>query len=350
MKRSNGIFWGGLLVVMGVVWLLRNMGYLYLDWQEVSRFWPALLILAGLSLLASGGERRGIGGGVAGILIVLAVLGGITHRTERALDRHSNNWGFDWDDDEDWDWDSDRDKDRNRERDRKSDPRGQKYEDDDADSSSSRRGSRNDHYEYDLESGLQQATLKFEGGAGEFKLKGNTNKLFEADTRSSLGGFTSTIRNNRNVGSAEIDFKMENNKVNLKGKNIENSVEFSLSESPIWTIDMGVGAGTADFDLSNFKVKKLKVSTGVADLDLKLGDKLETMDVEIESGVASVTVEVPESVGCEVRLDGALNVKKLDDLVKISDGLYRSPGFEQTSRKIIIRYEAGLSEVKIRRY
>ena len=63
-----------------------------------------------------------------------------------------------------------------------------------------------------------------------------------------------------------------------------------------------------------------------------------------------MTVEVPESVGCEVRLDGALNVKNLDDLVRVSEGLYRSPNYDDASRKIMIRYDAGLSKVKIRRY
>ena len=77
MRRSNGIFWGGLLIVLGIFWLLRNVGFLHIDWQEVSRFWPALLILAGIGLLASGGERGSVGRGISGILIALAVLAGI---------------------------------------------------------------------------------------------------------------------------------------------------------------------------------------------------------------------------------------------------------------------------------
>jgi hypothetical protein len=349
MRRSNGIFWGGLLIALGVFWMLRNLGFLNIDWDEVSRFWPVLLILAGISLLASGGERGSMGRGISGILIVLAVLAGITHRTERSLDRHRDNWNFRWDDDEEesqnedeWDFG-----DRKKERDRG-------YDDN---SSGDSRGSdsekidvKNGHYEYDMENTLREATLNFEAGAGDFKLKGNTDKLFEADTRSSVGDFTANIRNNRNANTAVIDFKMQNNHVELKKGKLENEVEINLNENPTWNIDMGIGAGKANFDLSDYKVKSLKVSTGVADLELRLGDKVPLADVRIESGVASVTLEIPESVGYEVRIDGALNVKDMDDLVKVNDNLYRSADFETATRKVAVRYDAGLSKVKIKRY
>lgn len=334
--------------MLGIFWLLRNMGFLHVDWHEVSRFWPALLILAGIGLLASGGERGSVGRGISGILIALAVLAGITHRTERSLDRHRDNWNFGWDnndeDEEKDEWDFG---DRKRERDRG-------YDDDentqDKDSESEKIDVKNGHYEYDMENDLREATLNFEGGAGEFKLKGTTDKLFESDTRSSAGGFTANIRNNRNANTAVIDFKMENNHVELKNGRMKNEVEINLNEKPIWNIDLGIGAGKANFDLSDHKVKSLKVSTGVADLELRLGDKVPQADVQIESGVASVTLEIPKSVGYEVRIDGALNVKDMDDLVKVNDNLYRSADFDTASRKIAIRYDAGLSKVKIKRY
>ena len=143
---------------------------------------------------------------------------------------------------------------------------------------------------------------------------------------------------------------MENNHVELKNGRMKNEVEINLNEKPIWNIDLGIGAGKANFDLSDHKVKSLKVSTGVADLELRLGDKVPQADVQIESGVASVTLEIPKSVGYEVRIDGALNVKDMDDLVKVNDNLYRSADFDPASRKIAIRYDAGLSKVKIKRY
>ncbi|HEV7350741.1 LiaF transmembrane domain-containing protein [Telluribacter sp.] len=332
MRRSNGIFWGGLLVILGVFWLLRNMGLLNIDWDEVLRFWPVLLILAGISLLTTGRERGSIGSGLAGLFIALAVLGGILHRTDRAFER--NNWNFKWDHEEEHN-------------DNEHDSRDHDYREE--------RRNRNtneqtNHYEYDMDGAIQEATFNLEGGAGEFTLRGTSSKLFEADTRSSIGGFISNIRSNKSEGTARVDFKMEEENVNLKDGKVKNVVTMSLNEAPVWNVVMGFGAGKADMDFSNYKVKTLKLSTGVADVDLRLGEKNETTNVDVESGVASVAIEVPRSAGCEVWIDGAMNIKKLDDLEKIDDNHYRSSNFDSARQKITIRYEAGLSKVSINRY
>jgi hypothetical protein len=99
MKNSRGIVWGGLLIILGTLWLLRSMNLLNINWDEVLPYWPVLLILAGAVLLATGRERGS--GGVVGLLITLAVFGAIVNRTDRAFDRHGNNWNFGWDDDDD---------------------------------------------------------------------------------------------------------------------------------------------------------------------------------------------------------------------------------------------------------
>ena len=61
-NRSPSIFWGGLLVIVGVLFLLANLGVLNsLDWNVV---WPVLLIALGVWLLLA---RIGPGGGAADV-------------------------------------------------------------------------------------------------------------------------------------------------------------------------------------------------------------------------------------------------------------------------------------------
>ncbi len=56
------IFWGLILVLVGVLFLFDQMGRL--DFGEiVSRWWPAVFILIGLSILI-GNRFRDAGGGV----------------------------------------------------------------------------------------------------------------------------------------------------------------------------------------------------------------------------------------------------------------------------------------------
>ncbi|MCF2486937.1 LiaF transmembrane domain-containing protein [Dyadobacter sp. CY347] len=347
MKNSRGIVWGGLLIIFGMLWLLRNMNLVNINWDEILPYWPVLLIIAGALLIAKGNENRGLGG-LIGLLITLAVFGGIVNKTDKAFDRHADNWNWNWDDDEDdrnFGYNDDNHDDEDNDNDGNQD---EDYEND----RNNRDGKRpiNGNYKYEMEDFIQKANFHLEGGAGSFTLNGNTQKLFEANTKSTIVGFLSNTSINKLDNSATVNLKMEEGNVKIKKGEISNQANIHLNERPVWNIDLGIGAGKGDFDFSNYKVEKLKVSTGVADMDIKMGDKMTTSNIEIEAGVASITLELPRSVGCEMHMDGALNAKNMDDLDKISTGLYRSPDFESASKKIIIHFEGGLTSVNIKRY
>ncbi|MCF2500852.1 LiaF transmembrane domain-containing protein [Dyadobacter chenhuakuii] len=348
MKNSRGIVWGGLLVIFGMLWLLRNMNLLNVNWDEILPYWPVLLIIAGALLIAKGNEDRGLGG-LIGLLITLAVFGGIVNKTDKAFDRHADNWDWNWNDDDDDDRNFGyNDNDHNDHGNDNHEDRDEDYEND----RDNRDGKKpiNGNYKYEMEDFIQKANFHLEGGAGSFTLNGNTQKLFEAKTKSTFVGFLSNTSINKLDNSATVNLKMEEGNVKIKEGEISNQANIHLNERPVWNIDLGIGAGKGDFDFSNYKVEKLKVSTGVADMDIKMGDKMTTSNIDIEAGVASVTLELPRSVGCEMRMDGALNAKNMDDLDKISNGLYRSPDFESASKKIIIHFEGGLTSVNIKRY
>jgi len=52
--------WGGTLMVLGLVLLARNLGWL--DLTAIARFWPVLLIVVGAALLRGSLQRKGNGG------------------------------------------------------------------------------------------------------------------------------------------------------------------------------------------------------------------------------------------------------------------------------------------------
>lgn len=330
MKNSRGIYWGGLLIILGVLWLLRSMDLLHIQWNLILPYWPVLLILAGIILLL-GAKERNASGGLVGLLITMAVLGGIVNKTDRAID--TDNWNFGWNDHDRWDRGEDRDEDYKKER---TDKEGSK--------------ALSGNYKYEMEDFIEKASFNLEGGAGSFTLKGNTDKLFEAKTRSNLIGFTSSTSVNKLDNSATVNLKMEEGDISIKNGEIKNEAKIQLNDKPVWKVDLGIGAGKGNFDFSDYKVESLNVSTGVADMDIRMGDKMSVANLKIESGVASVTIEIPSSVGCEMRIDGALNAKSLDGLDKVSNNLYRSAGFETAEKKIFIDFEGGLTSVNIKRY
>ena len=62
-KHSGRFFFGLVLLVLGSLYLLHNLGYVYVG--PVSRYWPALFILFGLARLldydGTAGRHTGIG-------------------------------------------------------------------------------------------------------------------------------------------------------------------------------------------------------------------------------------------------------------------------------------------------
>ena len=47
---KNNLFWGALLVLLGVLFLLDNF-YIIDFWEAVSTFWPVILIAIGIKIL-----------------------------------------------------------------------------------------------------------------------------------------------------------------------------------------------------------------------------------------------------------------------------------------------------------
>jgi lia operon protein LiaF len=58
-KTTGSAFWGLVLLVIGAVWLLNNIGVMYFDFGDfASRAWPAVIILVGVWLVFGGGNRK----------------------------------------------------------------------------------------------------------------------------------------------------------------------------------------------------------------------------------------------------------------------------------------------------
>lgn len=333
MERKSNIFWGAILIVLGFLFLGTNLDWFELNWsfRKIAQFWPIMLILAGVAAFFS--HKKSVYNATSALLIAFAIPLGIFTCVDDGVrevkDEISDGINIDIDD----------------------------FDDDDdnySSNSDTTTGDRNKQYfAVEMSPEVKEATLKLGGGAAEFDLEESQNRLFEATTLLSFKtGYT--LEEETIAGSKVINFSMKDKKgkdFNFGDDNkIDNDVLLKLSTTPVWNIDMGIGAGELDFDFTNYKVKKLDIETGAASIDIKLGDKQDKVEVDIESGVASVKIKVPESVGCEIKMDGALNAKDFDNFEKIKDGLWQTKGFDKATKKIYLNVDSGLSSLKVDRY
>jgi len=130
----------------------------------------------------------------------------------------------------------------------------------------------------------------------------------------------------------------------------------ALSPAVTWDVQLQTGASTLKADLRNVPTKALLLKTGVSDSDVTLGRvPLGTGDapIRIESGVAAVTLEIPE--GAEARVEAQTGLSTLSvppDFTRVEgDGrTYVSSRYDGASNRYVIRVQTGLGAVDIRRY
>ncbi|AUD00607.1 LiaI-LiaF-like domain-containing protein [Spirosoma pollinicola] len=348
MKRSNGLFWGIFLLTLGVLFLARRAGWLDVDWHSLVNLWPVLLILAGVNLIL---ERRGNPAAfITTVMLAVAVpttlFGFLSHDRDR--DGFNMRWNHD-DDDDDNNNESDSDDDNGNDDDNDNEEE-YRSERDHRDTESTQ--THTNTFAESMQGDTREAVLKLSGGAGRFIISEPTSELIKADTKQTVGSYSMSVERDETTHTPTIELKPtdEENHIDLKDGNYQNRVDVHLNATPVWSMDVALGAGQADLDLSSYAVRSLKLGAGAAELDLKLGAKVDQADVKLDVGAASVTVRVPKEVGCRVKKDGALNIEQLDDFTDVGGGEFVSSGYDATKKKMTIRFNGGISKFKVVRY
>jgi hypothetical protein len=305
MKNSH-LFWGTLFITFGILILINNYGTMNLDWTEVWRFWPFIFILWGISLLVKNYLAKRL-------LVVSTAL--ILAFTVFASFKSLFLWVG-------------------------NDINIVMHDDDHSYETST--------YSAESESKLSSAVLNFDAGAGSFIIKGSTDKLFSAVTEGYKDNynFISSISGSEGI----IDFSMKDTRFSVGHGKIRNKVKVELNPAPVWDMDFDLGAATINFDLSEYKTRDIRISTGASSLNLKLGSLYDTTKVYLEAGASSISISVPESSGCEILSDVSLSSKKYIGFSKLNDGKHRTGNFDTAANKIYLNIQSGISSIKVSRY
>lgn len=300
--NNRRISWGLIVLFIGLILLLTNLDYIDFNWLAVFSLWPVLLILLGLSfMLPYKPESKYVM-----IVATVATLALFAYKGLETVDKEE--------------------------------------------SFSFSTGRDAAVFSRDLDSGLKSATLNIEGGAISYRMGKSTDKLFYAETRSNTSSFS--LSDKANGEKSTLDFIMRGkNEVDLNESNIRNSAIISLNKDLIWDIDLKIGAGFADFDLSDYKVKSVKVDGGVSSVNIRVGMPLDQeSNIELKGGLASFELIVPTAAACKIISKSALSSQNFDGFSKQEDGTYITDNYNTADKKITINMESGLSSFSVKRY
>ena len=189
------IFWGVFLVLIGVLFILKNTGVLFFSWHTFWNLWPVILILWGISLIP---VKDWIKATLSLVTIIIAFV---------VVQQYGKN--------DDWNWHfryNDKDREQTEE------PITQNLTE-------------------DMDTIVKYATLDLNIGVGDFSIHDTTGKLIELDRTGSEGRYSMT---SHDTDSMRV-IKLSLDKAEFKGE-VKNTVKMKLNTLPVWDLELNVGA------------------------------------------------------------------------------------------------------------
>lgn len=297
--KTGKLFWGFFLLTLGVLFLITKYDVIQSSFEFVWDIWPLIFVFWGALVIFKDSIARPVISALFGIFIALLLFGIIENGIS----------SFDF---------SDRD------------------------------GSYTEFYNEDYNPSIKTADLEINSGAGMFVIQNTTDKLAEGKAKGSFAEYDFEFTKDDSHATVQFNFHKKN--VNFFRGRFKNQLEVALNQNPVWNFDFNIGASKSNFDLSEYKVKNVSLNTGAASGRLKLGDKYDSTNVDVQMGAASLTLEVPKSSGCSIKGDMALVSRDFPGFVKKESGYYETENFESAKKKVFIRIDGGVASIKVVRY
>lgn len=245
-RRRSGIAFPLVLISLGVVFLLVNLGVLHgISWAQAFRLWPVLVILAGVDLLLR--PRSYVIAAVVDVAIIGAALAYLV--------------------------------------------------------SGATIGPSSLAYTLDVpRAGASELDLTVNYGAGAFSLAGGGAALVAVS--SSAQDITRTV--DRSGAHASVVVSSDSNALfGIDGQERRWDVRIPSDVRTAMTLDLG--AGRFDIDLSRVRLTRGTINAGASDLTVTLPKPSGDVPVKISSGASSVTIVVPSDVAYSVTTTGVLH-------------------------------------------
>ncbi len=315
--KPSAIFWGALLVFLGLFFLLNNFGITNIVFADIIDYWPLILIFWGVSLLKVPVYVKGILAGLSALLISLIIIGSITTPYRFISDNIDDIEAL---------------------------AEAAEFDEFDCDDIAS------SSFSINYEENVKTAELDFTGAAGEiyFDTLSDNTRLVVVNTR----GFTNGGKISSEIDNdvAEVKFRLSQGGHFIKHAHHDNEAIVKLNPDPDWHMKMKVGAANAVCDLTPFKLHSLKLNAKAADINLKIGDKQEFSEIQIDAGVSNIEIEVPEEAGCEITYKTGLSSRDFYGFKSVGNNRYISENYDDSKKKISIRIKGGVSNFEVSRY
>lgn len=291
-RSRGGVLVPLILIALGVVFLLGNLGYLPpISIRAVAGLWPLILVLVGIEILFARREPLlALGLQLVAIALGVALVAGQPPGLFASVGATSSQ-------------------------------------------------------EVVARDGATSLDLRVSGVAGEFVVSGGASAL--VDVRSEGGEIR--VRTERDGGRAEVRVDPAGAFDIFAFDRGGSSAEVRVASDVPVRVQLEGAAGDFRLDMSEMRVTSVDVEVGAADLVVVLPRPQGEIPVRIEAGAAKVTIEVPDGIEARVSVTGgAVSLDSDNARLVAAGGAAQTAGYAGSLARVIVTVEAGAVSVRIR--
>ncbi len=193
--------------------------------------------------------------------------------------------------------------------------------------------------------GAQQASLRLNHGAGRLHIGSGAGAGMLLS-----GDFGYGLDYKTEMDGDKLEVRMRS--ASSFGPFIGEGYDWNLNltrEIPI-SLTINTGASESRIDLSELRVPYLKLETGASSTTLTLPAQSGNTLAEINAGVASVDICVPEGVAARIRIKEGLSARNINSarFPRLENNVYQSPDYDQAANRVELNIETGVGSISIK--
>jgi len=318
-QRSKPSIWAYLLIFIGLVFLLNNFGWLpWESWAIIWRFWPFILIFIGLQMILGRSRVGVVVSSIISLLLIAVVLLVLAASSNSDLNNYLKE-RISW-------WDNVFLVARQETKEQQIVVKDDEYD------------------------GVVSRQLKAELGVADFSLVDDDSTNFISILSKYYDNYETPI----------LEKELENDQLNFLFKTKTKahfypgffrgtSHRITLGQSSLRSdIDISVGTGKADIDLTKIGIDdfKVDVGTGLAEIDLGKA-ALPTKFFDLSVGTGKISLVLPADIGLKIDHSIGLGKATISGAELKDDDTYTSKNYETAVIKLTIKVSVGTGQIEI---
>jgi hypothetical protein len=310
--RSTSVVFPLLLIGFGTLVLVWRWIPYFDPWPIVWKYWPLLLIFIGLGMFWDRTQRRNdpegapvvpIGSTIGTVLFLLVMALLIRHKF--------SSYHHDW-----------------------------------LNAPSVGAASAHEHEAQSVElKGAKAAHVIVHMPSGMLSIEGGAEKLMQAEFNQGAAWSAPEVdyQVDDGVGTLTIDQQSASQFVG----HTDNTWRLKLTDQVPLELEIDVGAGRSDLNLSKIDLTSLRLNIGAGQVNVDLtGERSKDLHAEIHGGVGEAIVRLPKAIGVVAYVHGGLGSIDVHGL-KEEDGQYVNAAYGKSPNTLNLTVEGGIGHIRL---